>query len=192
MTSRGLPTPGMTITPRHRRDLIWDRTRAAVSPSAARGRPASPFQAAAHGIRNVLPGATARPFDRRALLIDAVQELVSISHRDPGVAHPDVELALVLLVGVLRELCALSSHPPCVVGFRSHQLAFCLSASLNLHDMLFVVGVCPIGDSARPIFGLGCCRSTEPNKASPSCVEREKGHATLFLPPLLRRSHRAG
>src|SRR5215813_2705914 len=48
-----------------------------------------------------------------------------LATRDPGVAHPDVELALVFLVGVLRELCALSSHPPCVVGFRSHQLAFC-------------------------------------------------------------------
>ena len=34
-------------------------------------------------------------------------------------SHPDVELALVFLVDALRELCALGSHPPCVVGFRS-------------------------------------------------------------------------
>ncbi len=102
--------------------------RAAVSPSAARSRPASPFQAAAHGIRNVLPSGTARPFGGRGVLVDDVKELVSICHRDPGVAHPDVELALVFLIGLigaLRKLCALGRHPPCVVGFRSHRPAFC-------------------------------------------------------------------
>src|SRR5215471_13844886 len=74
---------------------------AAMSPSMARSRSSSPVQAAAHGVRNVLPGATARPFARRALLVDAVEELVSIGHRDPGVAHPDVELALVFLIAAL-------------------------------------------------------------------------------------------
>src|SRR5262245_2909280 len=124
--------------PRRPRKLSPDRwstaRAAAVSPSAARSRAASPFQAAAHGIRNVLPGGTARPFPRRALLVDDVEELVAIGHRDPGVAHPDVELALVCLVGVLRKLCALGRHPPCVVGLGSHRPAFCLSASPNLYD----------------------------------------------------------
>src|SRR5262249_23857448 len=103
----------------------WSITRAsAKSPSVARSRSSSPFQAAAHGMRDVLPGRTARPFGRRALLVDDVKELVSIGHRDPVVAHPDVERALILLVGVLRKLCALGRHPPCVVGFRSHRPAF--------------------------------------------------------------------
>ena len=137
---------------------------AAVSPSLARSRSSSPFQAAAHGVRDVLPGGTARPFGRRALLVDAVKELVAICHRDPGVAHPDVELALVFLVGALRELRALGRHPPCVVGFGSHRPAFCLSASRNLDDMPLAAGVCSIGDSARPIFRLACRRSMERNK----------------------------
>ena len=98
---------------------------AAMSASLARSRSASPFQAAAHGMREVLPERTARPFPRRALLVDDVEELVPIGHRDPGVAHPDVELALVFLVGAQRKLCALGRHPPCVVGFRSHRPAFC-------------------------------------------------------------------
>src|SRR5262245_63793525 len=97
---------------------------AAVSPSLARSRASSPVQAAAHGLRDVLPGGIARPFGRRAALVDAVKELVAICHRDPGVAHPDVEVALVFLVGALRKLCALGRHPPCVVGFRSHRPAF--------------------------------------------------------------------
>src|SRR5262249_16078377 len=63
----------------------------------------------------------ARP---RVVLVDGVKELVAICHRDPGIAHPDVELALVFLVGALRKLCAVGRHPPCVVGFRSHRPAF--------------------------------------------------------------------
>src|SRR5262249_13067139 len=129
---------------------------AAMSASVARSRSASPFQAAAHGMRDVLPERTTRPFRWRALLVDDVKELVSIGHRDPGIAHPDVEVALVLRVGTLREFCALGRHPPCVVGLRSHRPAFCLSASPNLYDMPLAAGVCLIDDSARPIFKLAC------------------------------------
>jgi hypothetical protein len=38
------------------------------------------------------------------VLIDAIEERGPICHLDPGVAHPDVEIALILLLGLLREL----------------------------------------------------------------------------------------
>src|SRR6266436_1024657 len=81
----------------------------AGSPSLARSRSSSPFQATAHGMRDVLPGGTARPSGRRALLVDGVKELIAICHRDPGVAHPDVELALVFLDRI--DLPSVCQHP---------------------------------------------------------------------------------
>src|SRR6267142_41624 len=95
---------------------------------------------------------TGTPSGRRALLVDDIEEREPICHCDPGVAHPDVELALVLLVSVQRELCALGSHPPCVVGFGSHRHNLLLSATPNLYDTPIARGVCSINDSARPIF----------------------------------------
>src|SRR5262252_7662936 len=130
---------------------------AAMSPSLARSRSSSPVQAAAHGVRDVLPGGTARPFGRRALLVDGVKELVAICHRDPGVAHPHVEVALVFLVGALRKLCALG--PPSAMRGRisiASTCLLCLSASRNLDDMPLAAGVCSIDDSARSIFKLAC------------------------------------
>jgi hypothetical protein len=157
--------------------------RAAVSPSAARSRGASPFQAAANWIWNVLPGGTARPFPRHAWLVDAVEKLVSIGHRDPGVAHPNVELALVFLGGVLRELCALSSHPPCVLGLRSHRLAFycqlirthriCLSGPASVRSTTqrgpFFVCV----RAQRPIFLFACALIWNEIEALRLPLERE-------------------
>src|SRR5262249_18222625 len=90
--------------------------------SAARGRAPPPLQAAAHRIRDVTPGGRARQRGWRAVLVDDVEEREPVCPRNPGVAHPDVEVALILLVGLLRELCALRGHPPCVVGLGSHDL----------------------------------------------------------------------
>jgi hypothetical protein len=56
------------------------------------------------------------------VLVEDVQEREPICHRDPGIAHPDVEIALVFLIGLLRKLGAFSSHPPRVVGLGSHEL----------------------------------------------------------------------
>jgi hypothetical protein len=56
------------------------------------------------------------------VLVDYFEEREPIRYRDPGIAHPNVEIALVLLIGLLRKLCALGSHPPRVVGLGSHHL----------------------------------------------------------------------
>src|SRR5262249_47276928 len=107
--------------------------------------------------------------------------------------HPNVELALIFLVGVLRELCALSSHPPCVVGFRSHRTCFlfcrhpaivmiCLSRSASVRSA-----------TQRELFL--CLRAGtiwNEMELSAFIIKREKGHAALLLPSQLRRSHRAG
>src|SRR6266487_786221 len=91
--------------------------------SAARSRTAPPasLQAAAHGVRDVTPRGK-RPLGRQAVLVEDVQEREPICHRDPGIAHPDVEIALVFLIGLLRKLGAFSGHPPRVVGLGSHEL----------------------------------------------------------------------
>src|SRR5262249_56746616 len=98
------------------------RTAADQFPLAARSRAAPPLEATAHGIGNIAPGGGSRPLARQTVLVDDVDEREPIRYRDPGVAHPDVEIALVLLIGLLRKLCALSSHPPRVVGLGSHDL----------------------------------------------------------------------
>jgi hypothetical protein len=59
---------------------------------------------------------------RQAVLVEDVQERKPICHRDPGIAHPDVEIALVFLIRLLRKLGAFGSHPPRVVGLGSHEL----------------------------------------------------------------------
>src|SRR5262249_58185987 len=92
--------------------------------SAARVRTPSSLQAAAYRIRDVMPGARGRQRDRRAVLVDDVEERKPICYRDPGVAHPDKEIVLVLLLRLLRQLCALSSHAPCVVALGSHDFSF--------------------------------------------------------------------
>ena len=94
------------------------------SASAARSGAAPPIEAAAHGIGNVTPGGGSNPFAWQTVLVDGVEEREPIRYRDPGVAHADVEIALVLLIGLLRKLCALGSHPPRVVGLGSHHLPF--------------------------------------------------------------------
>src|SRR5205823_7739641 len=84
--------------------------------SAAWSGTAAALERAAHRIRDITPGARGRQWCRRAVLVDDIKERVPICHRDPGIAHPDVELALVLHIGLLREPRALGRHPPCVVG----------------------------------------------------------------------------
>jgi hypothetical protein len=44
------------------------------------------------------------------VLVDHVEERKPICYGDPGIAHPDIELELILLLRLLRQLCALSSH----------------------------------------------------------------------------------
>src|SRR5205823_7801915 len=70
--------------------------------SAAWSGTAAALERAAHRIRDITPGARGRQWCRRAMLVDDIKERVPICHRDPGIAHPDVELALVLHIGLLQ------------------------------------------------------------------------------------------
>jgi len=58
------------------------------------------------------------------VLVDDVEGRKPICYPDPGVAHPNKEIVLVLPLRLLRQLCALSSHAPCVVALGSHDLPF--------------------------------------------------------------------
>src|SRR5262245_12861698 len=53
----------------------------------------------------------------RDRLIRQVEKLASVCQADPGVAHSDVIVALVLLVRLLCEHRALRRRPPCGLGF---------------------------------------------------------------------------
>src|SRR5215471_2275286 len=96
-----------------------------------------------------------------------------------------------------RSARALRIEQPSAMRGRISIASTCLllSAFPKHHVMPIVVGVCPIGDSVRAIFGvlLACALTLYGTKMRLRgfSAKWEKGHAALFLPPLLRRSHRA-
>jgi hypothetical protein len=171
------------------------RLRLISSPLAARSWAAPPIEAAAHGIGNVTPSGGSNPFAWQTVLVDGVEEREPIRYRDPGVAHADVEIALVLLVSLLRKLCALGSHPPRVVGLGSHHTP-CVPDDLSVDHMPLPRGVCPISDSRRAIFVLALCvRAATVWNEIALCglpIELEFNHAALLFPSQLRSTHRAG
>ena len=94
---------------------------------------------------------------RQAVLVEDIEEGEPICHRDPGIAHPDVEITLVFLIGLLRQPGALGGHPPRMVGLGSHDLPSVASTRQSDDDMPLAVGVCSISDSVGTIFALLFC-----------------------------------
>src|SRR5262249_30444928 len=57
---------------------------------------------------------------QRRVAFEALEELATVGDRDPSVARPQIEIALLTAIGFAREPRAFGGRPPCLVGPRLH------------------------------------------------------------------------